>query len=117
MELFYDTMIQMYNGILQCLDLQLEVPYPINYIAKAIPENHAFKSSTLKICRFLMLHDETPWKDYIGGQQQNYIHESLFHHPRYIAKYLLELALSVLGNQQDEFGNTTYSSEEIDHIM
>ena len=109
-------MVQMYNGILQCLDLKLEVPYPISYIAKAIPPEHALRASTLKICRFLMLHDETPWKSYIadGGQQQNYIHESLFHHPRFTAKQLLELALSVNASQEDAL---TYSSEEIDYIM
>lgn len=36
-EMFFDYLIQMYNSVLQQLDLNLEVVYPIEYIANAIP--------------------------------------------------------------------------------
>jgi hypothetical protein len=36
-EMFFDYLIQMYNSIVQRLNFQLEVVYPMEYISKAIP--------------------------------------------------------------------------------
>ena len=63
-EMFYEYMIQMYNGILQTLDLHLEVPYPIDYIAKAIPLEHTYRTPMLRTCRMLLLHEPSTWIDY-----------------------------------------------------
>jgi hypothetical protein len=37
---FFEHLIQMYAGVLQTLDLRIEVMYPVAYIEKAIPEKH-----------------------------------------------------------------------------
>jgi hypothetical protein len=80
--MFYDYMIQMYNGILQSLDLHLEVSYPIDYIAKAIPMDAVNRDQILRTSRMLLLHEPTTWI--------NYMREGMFYHPREIAKALLE---------------------------
>lgn len=64
-EMFYEYMIQMYNGILQSLDLHLEVAYPMEYIAKAIPMEHGNRITMLKTCRMLLLHEQSTWIDYM----------------------------------------------------
>ena len=41
----------MYTGVLQTLDLRIEVVYPIAYIEKAIPEEHPHRDIILSKCR------------------------------------------------------------------
>jgi len=38
----------MYTGVLQTLDLRLEVVYPVAYIEKAIPEDHPSREMILQ---------------------------------------------------------------------
>jgi len=51
-EIFSGYLIQMYNGVLQALDLRLDVVYPIDYIAKAIPLEATQRQHIIAICRF-----------------------------------------------------------------
>ena len=46
--MYFDHLIQMHNGVIQALDLHLEVVYPISYISKAIPMTHPARSHILR---------------------------------------------------------------------
>ena len=63
----------MYHAILQVIDVQIEVVYPIPYIANSIPKQHPSREGTLQVCRQLLL-DEDYWVQLCES--------SLFYHPR-----------------------------------
>lgn len=75
----------MYNAVLQQLNLNLEVVYPIQYIQKAIPSNYLKRERILLICRELIFKRET-WSQYIEY--------SLFNHPRQFAFEIFDQAMS-----------------------
>lgn len=52
--MYYEHLIQMHNGVIQALDLHLEVVYPIPYISKAIPITHPARSHILATCRQIL---------------------------------------------------------------
>jgi hypothetical protein len=57
--MFFDYLIQMYNSCLQTLDFNLEVVYPVDYIAQAIPLDHPTRNSILELSRYLLLNGES----------------------------------------------------------
>ena len=85
-EMFYDYLIQIYNGVLQTLDLQLEVTYPIEYILRAIPPDNPSRDDLLTISRQHLLY---------GEQWLLRIQQSLFYHPRELAFDLFQQAIQI----------------------
>ena len=83
-EMFFDYLIQMYNCVLQTIDLHLEVVYPIDYISHSIPLNHPSRDNILSLCRQLLLHGDI-WSQLINN--------SLFYHPREIAVAVFDQAI------------------------
>jgi hypothetical protein len=69
--MYYEHLIQMHNGVIQTLDLQLEVVYPIHYISKAIPISHPARGHILATCRQIL--------------QDELVIQALFCHPRELA--------------------------------
>ena len=53
-EMYYEHLIKMHNGVIQALDLHLEVVYPIPYISRAIPITHPARSHILATCRQIL---------------------------------------------------------------
>jgi len=74
----------MYNSVIQMVDLKLEVVYPIEYIAKAIPLSHPAKENILTLSRYLLLN---------GEYWSHFINNSLFYHPREIACAIFDQAI------------------------
>ena len=101
--MFSGYLIQMYNGVLQSLDLRLDVVYPIDYIAKSIPLESKFRQQILAICREKILR---------GDDWVSYVNYSLFYHPREIAKNLFMHALSEI---EDNFSE--YQEVLADHLQ
>lgn len=93
-EMFSGYLIQMYNGVLQSLDLRLDVVYPIDYIAKSIPLESKFRQQILAICREKILR---------GDDWHVYVNYSLFYHPREIARNLFMHALSEIEEKFEEY--------------
>lgn len=85
-EMFYDYLIQIYNGVLQTLDLHLEVVYPIDYISLGIPQDHPSRDNIVTTSRQLLLY---------GDQWPLHVEESLFYHPRELAFSLFEQAIQI----------------------
>jgi hypothetical protein len=71
----------MYNSVLQQLNLNLEVVYPISYIQKAIPLSLIRRDRILIKCRELLFKREA-WSQYIEY--------SLFYHPRQFASEIFD---------------------------
>lgn len=69
--MYFDHLIQMHNGVIQALDLHLEVVYPMYYISKAIPMTHPARSHIQASCRQIL--------------QDQMVIEALFCHPRELA--------------------------------
>ena len=80
---FDDHLIQMYAGVLQTLDLRIEVMYPVAYIEKAIPEKHMNRDIILQKCREILVNGEESVE---GAEWNNIVNMCLFHHPRVIAQ-------------------------------
>jgi hypothetical protein len=57
--MFFNYLIFIYNKVLQALDFNIEVIYPIDYIAKAISPEHPFRNNMLAVCRKYLLEDDT----------------------------------------------------------
>jgi len=83
-EMFFDYLIQMYNSVIQQLDLNLEVVYPIEYIANAIPKQEPSRDNILTLCRHLLLN---------GDVWSLLVNNSLFYHPREIAVAVFHQAI------------------------
>jgi hypothetical protein len=83
-EMFYDYLIQIYNGVMQLLDLEVEVSYPIDYILRALPPEHPSREHLATTCRQLLLY---------GDQWPIYIEQALFYHPRELSFALFEQAV------------------------
>ena len=71
----------MYAGVLQTLDLRIEVVYPVAYIEKAIPEDNTNRDIILQKCREILINGD----DSLGVDWANILNMCLFHHPRVIA--------------------------------
>jgi hypothetical protein len=84
--MFFNFFIIMYNKVLQVLDLNIEVIYPLDYISKAIPADHPSRETVLALSRKLLIEGDV-WADLVKN--------SLFFHPREIAFILFEYALFV----------------------
>lgn len=48
---YKDLLIQMYHAVLQNSDLNIEVNYPIDYVANAIPFEYGARDTTLAMTR------------------------------------------------------------------
>lgn len=66
------------------MDLQLEVVYPIEYIAKAIAQDHPARENIVTTCRQLLLY---------GDMWPLFLEEALVDHPRVLAFVLFEQAI------------------------
>ena len=71
----------MYTGVLQTLDLRIEVVYPIAYIEKAIPENHFSRDVIISKCRSMLINGD----ESLGVDWSSILNMCIFHHPRFIA--------------------------------
>ena len=100
----------MYAGVLQTLDLRIEVVYPVSYIEKAIPEKHINRDIILQKCREILTNGE----ENLGVDWNNIVNMCLFHHPRVIAQQLFDLALNTCITEDDEY---VFSKSEIDYIV
>ena len=83
-DMFFNYLIHLYNKVVQALDLNIEVVYPIDYIAKAIPLEHPSRESFLASCRSVLLE---------GARGSELVNNSLFHHPREIAVAIFDESL------------------------
>ena len=84
--MFFNYLIHLYNKVLQALDLNIEVVYPIDYIAKAIPRGHPSRANILAVSRQLLLEGDI-WSQLVNN--------SLFYHPREIAAAIFDQAILV----------------------
>ena len=75
--------VHLHNKVLQSLDFNIEVPYPIEHLAKAIPEDHPSKEDLLNYLRKSLLDGEI--EDW-GARIEN----SLIIHPKQIALGVFE---------------------------
>ena len=94
--MYFDYLIMMYNGIIQQLDFKIDVVYPIEYLAKAIPKDIPSRDNILAMSCYLALEGE--------GWLQN-INDSLFYHPRRLAVKLFDeatLGLTQLSYRTDD---------------
>jgi len=82
--MFFNYLIHLYNKVLQALDLNIEVVYPIDYISCAIPLEHPSRDNILAVSRQLLLEGEV-WSQLVNN--------SLFYHPREIAVAIFDLAI------------------------
>lgn len=82
-QMYFDYLIMMYNGIIQQLDFKIDVVYPMEYLAKAIPENVPSRDNILAMSCYIALEGE-------GWLQM--INNSLFYHPRRLAVQLFDEA-------------------------
>lgn len=83
-DMFFNYLIHLYNKVLQALDLNIEVVYPIDYISKAIPLEHPSRDNILAVSRQLLLE---------GDMSKQLVNNSLFYHPREIALAIFDQAL------------------------
>lgn len=109
-EEYFDHLIQMYVGILQMLDLRIEVVYPIAYIEKAIPEENTHRDIILHKCRDILINGD----ESLGVEWATILNMCLFHHPRVIAQQLFDLALNTCMNENDEY---VFTKSQIDYIV
>lgn len=80
----------MHNSIIQMLDFNLEVVYPIEYLQKAIHPSIAERETMLANSKFILL--QSFWKELV--------HYSLFSHPREIASTIFREALAQTAIEQ-----------------
>lgn len=74
----------LHNQVIQGLDINIEVPYPIEFLAKAIPQDHPSKEDFLNQLRSIL----------VEGEIDNWavrIENSLVYHPKEIAFGLYDL--------------------------
>lgn len=79
----FNLYIQMYNSVIQLLDFQLEVVYPVEYIAAAFPLYHPEREYILALSRQILA----------GEFWFNFVKHSLCFHPRRIACNLFDEAV------------------------
>jgi len=84
--MFFNYLIHLSNKVLQALDLNVEVVYPVDYIAKAIPREHRFRDHILAVSRQLLVEGDI-WSQLVNN--------SLFYHPREIAVATFDHAILV----------------------
>jgi hypothetical protein len=89
-EFYHGYILQMFNSILQTLDLNLDVPYPIDYLSYAIPLEYPARDSFLALARYLLLNSNN-WSQLINN--------CLFYHPREMAVAIFDQ--SVLTRTQE----------------
>ena len=82
-DMFFNYLIHLYNKVLQALDVNIEVVYPIDYISAAIPLEHPSRANILAVSRQLLLE---------GPIWSQLVNNSLFYHPREIAVAIFEQA-------------------------
>jgi len=88
--MFADYLVQMKNSCIQMLDFNLEVVYPIDYLAQAIPLAHPARDTILLLSRHLLLH---------GDFWSLLVNNSLFYHPREIAVAIFDQAVTLKTQQ------------------
>lgn len=83
-EFYHGYILQMFNSILQTLDLNLDVPYPIDYLSYAIPLEYPSRDSFLALSRHLLLYSNH-WSQFINN--------CLFYHPREMAVAIFDQSI------------------------
>jgi hypothetical protein len=101
----------MYNGVLQTLDLRIEVVSPIAYLDKAISSDLPNRDIILTKCKQLLIKGETTIE---GCEWTNIVNMCLFHHPRIIAHSLFDIALKLCLTDEGEF---VFSQSQIEYIV
>jgi hypothetical protein len=84
----FQYFIQMYNSVIQIVDFQLEVVYPVDFISKAIQNDCPEKQLILALSRHILS----------GEFWFNFIKTSLCVHPRRIACNLFDEAVLMQDN-------------------
>lgn len=111
---FFEHLIQMYAGVLQLLDLRIEVVYPVAYIEKAIAEDHVYRDIILQKCREILIHGMNTGDEGIEVEWAEILNMCLFHHPRVIAQQLFDLALNACKTDDEGY---LFNQSEIEYIV
>lgn len=85
--------------------------YPVAYIEKALPDKHPSRDIILSKCRQLLINGD----EGLEVEWPIILNMCIFHHPRFIAQQLFDLAMNTCVTEEGDYA--LFSQSEIEYIV